>query len=199
MKEKNKYTKTINWKQFYRNVFALVIPIAIQNLINVGVTATDVIMLGKVGEKVLSGASLAGQIQYIMTLIFYGVTSGATVLTAQYWGKKVNIHIIQCDDQVQTDQKITCEEELKEYMDKLELKGEGGTDFRPAFSYVDELVRQHTFEHLRGMIYFTDGRGIYPAKRPVYETAFVFMEEDYEDVDVPPWAIKIILEEDRDF
>ena len=36
----------------------------------------------------LSGASLAGQIQYIMTLIFYGVTSGATVLTAQYWGKK---------------------------------------------------------------------------------------------------------------
>ena len=88
MKEKNKYTKTINWKQFYRNVFALVIPIAIQNLINVGVTATDVIMLGKVGEKVLSGASLAGQIQYIMTLIFYGVTSGATVLTAQYWGKK---------------------------------------------------------------------------------------------------------------
>ena len=50
MEEKSKYTKTINWKQFYRNVFALVIPIAIQNLINVGVTATDVIMLGKVGE-----------------------------------------------------------------------------------------------------------------------------------------------------
>ena len=73
MEEKSKYTKIINWKQFYRNVFALVIPIAIQNLINVGVTATDVIMLGKVGEKVLSGASLAGQIQYIMTLIFYGV------------------------------------------------------------------------------------------------------------------------------
>ena len=51
MEVKSKYTKTINWKQFYRNVFALVIPIAIQNLINVGVTATDVIMLGKVGEK----------------------------------------------------------------------------------------------------------------------------------------------------
>lgn len=51
MKEKNKYTKTINRKQFYRNVFALVIPIAIQNLINVGVTATDVIMLGKSEKK----------------------------------------------------------------------------------------------------------------------------------------------------
>ena len=96
-------------------------------------------------------------------------------------------------------QKITCEEELKSYMEKLELKGEGGTDFRPAFAYVDEMIRQHAFEHLRGMIYFTDGRGIYPAKRPVYETAFVFMEEEYEDVDVPPWAIKIILEEGQDF
>lgn len=78
----------INWKNFYRSVFALVIPMALQNLINVGVTAADVIMLGKVGEKVLSGASLAGQIQFIMTLIFMGITSGATVLTAQYWGKK---------------------------------------------------------------------------------------------------------------
>lgn len=78
----------IDWKNFYRNVFALVIPMAIQNLINVGVTATDVFMLGRVGEKVLSGASLAGQIQFIMMLIFFGITAGATVLTAQYWGKR---------------------------------------------------------------------------------------------------------------
>ena len=77
----------INWKDFYKNVFALVVPMALQNLINVGVTAADVVMLGKVSEKVLSGASLAGQIQYIMVLFLFGLTSGATVLTAQYWGK----------------------------------------------------------------------------------------------------------------
>lgn len=74
-------------KSFYRAVLILVIPLALQNLINVGVTATDVIMLGKVGEKVLSGASLGGQVQFIMTLIFFGLTSGASVLIAQYWGK----------------------------------------------------------------------------------------------------------------
>lgn len=108
--------------------------------------------------------------------------------------RKVNIHIIQCDDQIQTDQKITCKEELVEYMEHLELRGEGGTDFRPAFLYVEQLIHQHTFERLKGLIYFTDGRGIYPSKMPSYETAFVFMEEDYEDVDVPPWAIKILLE-----
>ena len=78
----------IDWKQFYLSVIALVIPMALQNLINVGVTAADVVMLGRVGETALSGASLAGQIQYIMTLFLFGLTSGATVLTAQYWGKK---------------------------------------------------------------------------------------------------------------
>ncbi|MEE0203349.1 MATE family efflux transporter [Faecalicatena contorta] len=77
----------IDWGKFYRSVFALVIPMALQNLINVGVTAADVIMLGRVGEKALSGASLAGQVQYIMVLFLFGLTSGATVLTAQYWGK----------------------------------------------------------------------------------------------------------------
>ena len=74
----------IDWKSFYRNIFALVVPMALQNLINVGVTATDVFMLGRVGEDVLSGASLAGQIQFIMTLVFFGITAGCTVLTAQY-------------------------------------------------------------------------------------------------------------------
>ena len=88
---KNRVHKTneldINWGKFYKSVFALVIPMALQNLINVGVTAADVIMLGKVGETALSGASLAGQVQYIMVLFLFGLTSGATVLTAQYWGK----------------------------------------------------------------------------------------------------------------
>lgn len=75
-------------REFYKKVFALVIPMALQNLINTGITTADVVMLGKVGEDVLSGSSLAGQIQFILSLIFFGITSGATVLTAQYWGKK---------------------------------------------------------------------------------------------------------------
>lgn len=74
-------------KDFYKKVLALVIPMALQNLINTGITTADVVMLGKVGENVLSGCSLAGQIQFILNLIFFGITSGATVLTAQYWGK----------------------------------------------------------------------------------------------------------------
>ena len=75
-------------KRFYANVFRLVMPMALQNLINVGVTSTDVIMLGRVGETALSGVSLANQVYFILSLLFFGLTSGACVLTAQYWGKK---------------------------------------------------------------------------------------------------------------
>lgn len=77
----------LNWKSFYKGVIALVLPMAMQNLINTGVSACDVFMLGKVGETALSGASLARQVQYIMSLFLFGLTSGATILTAQYWGK----------------------------------------------------------------------------------------------------------------
>lgn len=81
-------------KNFYRNVAVLVVPMALQNLINVGVTSTDVIMLGSVGEKVLSGASLGNQVYFILSLILFGLTSGASVLNAQYWGKG-DVHTIE--------------------------------------------------------------------------------------------------------
>ena len=74
-------------KTFYRSVAALVVPMALQNLINVGIQSADVIMLGKVDEIALSSASLAGQIQFVLMLIIFGLSSGAAVLTAQYWGK----------------------------------------------------------------------------------------------------------------
>ncbi|MHB8062005.1 MAG: MATE family efflux transporter [Ruminiclostridium sp.] len=79
--------KIIDNKSFYKMAFVLVMPMALQNLINVGITSVDVLMLGKVSETVLSAASLAGQVQFIMILLFFGLTSGAAVLTAQYWGK----------------------------------------------------------------------------------------------------------------
>lgn len=75
-------------KEFLKIVFGLAFPIALQNLINTGVTTADVVMLGKVGETALSSGSLAGQVQFVMSLMIFGMTSGASVLTAQYWGKK---------------------------------------------------------------------------------------------------------------
>ena len=73
---------------FRKTVFTFLLPMAIQNLINVAISSTDVIMLGRYSEVALSASSLASQIQFILILLFFGIGSGATVLTAQYWGKK---------------------------------------------------------------------------------------------------------------
>ena len=79
----------------------------------------------------------------------------------------------------------------------MKLKGFGGTDFRPAFSYVDELVKKGEFTRLKGVIYFTDGWGIFPERKPNYDAAFVFIREDNFNPNVPPWAIKIVLNKDE--
>lgn len=84
----NNKTKSFDYGAFIKMVAALVVPMALQNLINVGISSVDVIMLGKVSETVLSGASLGNQVYFILNLILFGLSSGASVLVAQYWGKK---------------------------------------------------------------------------------------------------------------
>ena len=110
---------------------------------------------------------------------------------------KINVHILQCDNEVQSDTKITCDADFEDFLKHGKLKGFGGTDFRPAFAYVDSLAEEGEFENLKGLIYFTDGLGIYPERMPDYHTIFAFLEDDFGEQmqpQVPPWAIKVVLE-----
>lgn len=111
--------------------------------------------------------------------------------------RKIRIHILQCDDRVQADVVIESAEDLKAYMDRFQVTGFGGTDFRPAFEYVNELRAKGETDRLRGLIYFTDGKGIYPVQAPPYDMAFVFIEDMFSDAYVPAWAMKIVLEEEQ--
>lgn len=110
---------------------------------------------------------------------------------------KVNIHILQCGARVEEDAKIRDQDEFDSYMQRMVLRGFGGTDFRPVFEHVDTLIKQHEFSNLRGLIYFTDGYGTFPAIPPEYEAAFVFVDTGRELPEVPPWAIKILLGPDE--
>lgn len=74
-------------KRFYKSLFIIVTPIALQNLISAAVNSADVVMLGYVGQTALAAASLAGQVQFVLMLFFTGMGSGLIMLTAQYWGK----------------------------------------------------------------------------------------------------------------
>ena len=60
------------------------------------------------------------------------------------------------------------------------------------FSYVDMLAERGEFQGLRGLIYFTDGYGVFPVRALEYETTFVLFDVEALDVRVSPWAMKVI-------
>ena len=109
--------------------------------------------------------------------------------------EQVNVRILQCDAEVRADDVICSLDELKEWGRAMRLHGSGGTDFRPAFAYVDRLVEEGAFENLGGLVYFTDGHGSYPEWVPGYKVAFVFYDEGYRREDVPPWAAQVVIDD----
>ena len=110
-------------------------------------------------------------------------------------GRSFRIHVIQCDAKVQDDVVLKTKEDVEEYLGHLELRGLGGTDFRPVFAYVDDLIRRGEIRDLRGLLYFTDGKGTFPKRKPAYDTAFIFAGDEAEDAVVPPWAMKVIFDD----
>lgn len=115
----------------------------------------------------------------------------------EHFFQKINVHIIQCDSEIRSDAKITCEEDFDAFIKNEKLKGFGSTDFRPVFDYVDHLLAEGEFENLKGLIYFTDGYGVYPQRMPDYDVIFAFLQDDDQLKAVPPWAVKVILNEDE--
>lgn len=118
--------------------------------------------------------------------------------STESFSQTINLYIIQCDAQIQEVAHIKSELELDQYIKNLTIKGLGGTDFRPVFGYMRKLLEEKAFTKLKGLIYFTDGYGTFPKEKTPYETAFVFVvPEDYENVTVPPWAMKVLLTENE--
>lgn len=73
--------------EFYKKLLSLVLPIAFQQFMLALVSASDAIMLGAIDQSLLSAASLAGQITFVYNLFLAAMTIGASIFTAQYYGK----------------------------------------------------------------------------------------------------------------
>lgn len=75
-------------KVFNKKLFALALPISLQNLMLALVAAADAVMLGKLNQDAMASVSLATQIQFIQNMFVTAICFGIGVLGAQYWGKK---------------------------------------------------------------------------------------------------------------
>ena len=108
------------------------------------------------------------------------------------------VHIIECDEHVQNEILVHNIGDLEKYASEFHVKGGFGTDFRPVFSYIEEKRRTGEIRDMEGLMYFTDGMGIYPEKPTDYDTAFVFFnDEELDDARVPDWAVRLYIEGDR--
>lgn len=75
-------------REYFRQLFKIAIPIALQNFITASLNMVGVMMLGQLGEVALAAAGLANQVFFLFSLLMFGIASGAAIFTAQLWGKK---------------------------------------------------------------------------------------------------------------
>ena len=75
-------------KTFYRNLWAVAIPISLQSLVNASVNMLDTVMVGRLGTVEIAAVGLGNQVFFLYMLILFGICSGGSVFTAQFWGKR---------------------------------------------------------------------------------------------------------------
>ena len=120
------------------------------------------------------------------------------LLSEESFAKRFAVHIVQADCKVQSDVCIHSAQELQEYLRTLTIRGRGGTDFRPALEYVEKQQKDGSLINLKGVLYFTDGKGVFPDRKPPFETAFVYAGVEAFRAKVPAWALKVVFSEDDD-
>lgn len=118
------------------------------------------------------------------------------LLSEESFAKRFAVHIVQADCKVQSDVCIHSAQELQEYLRTLTIRGRGGTDFRPALQYVESLQKDGSLPDLKGVLYFTDGEGTFPERKPPFEVAFVYVGEEAFRAKVPAWALKVVFSDE---
>lgn len=105
------------------------------------------------------------------------------------------IRIIQCDTQIVAEDVIDTPEHMRKWIEGVRIHGGGGTDLRPVFQRVDELVERGEINDPNGVICLTDGYASFPKCATPYKTAFVLTPDGAQNL-VPPWAMTFMLEEE---
>ena len=116
--------------------------------------------------------------------------------STEFFCKSTEIHVIQCDSDIKEVKILKSTEEIEEYIKNISLKGFGGTDFRPVFEYVNNIFETSQKNEVNGLIYFTDGDGIYPKQMPKFKSVFVINDSCFDKSKMPLWATPLFIDND---
>lgn len=75
-------------RAFYRRLFLLAYPIILQNLFNSLMNLISGMMIGQLGDVSVASQGLAGQINNLLFMIMFGISSGGSMFLAQFWGSR---------------------------------------------------------------------------------------------------------------
>ncbi|WP_281047957.1 MATE family efflux transporter [Sphaerochaeta globosa] len=80
-------------KDFFLKMFSIALPVVVQSLLNNSLSFVDTLMIGQLGESSIAAVALANQMFFLISLLFFGVTSGSAIFLSQYWGARNETNI----------------------------------------------------------------------------------------------------------
>lgn len=115
----------------------------------------------------------------------------------QSCGKEIRLHFLACGGEQVRYQTVTTAEELEEFLAPLRSHYREKGDLRPAFLWTDDLLHRQQFRNLKGLLALTDAPTRFAPNKPAYDAAVVFVNDNYSTPDVPPWAVRLVLQKDE--
>jgi len=112
-------------------------------------------------------------------------------------GLKIRLHLLACGGSELEYRLVSTEDELESFLSRLRIHYRDEGDLRPAFLWTDDMLHSRQFRNFKGLLYFTDATGAFPPVKPAYDAAVVFVNDNYSTPDVPPWAVRLVLQKDE--
>ena len=112
-------------------------------------------------------------------------------------GLAIRLHLLICGGAQPEYTLLDNEQTLETVLERLRFYYREEGDLRPAFFWTDDMLARRRFCNLKGLLCFTDATGPFPPTKPAYEAAVVFVNDNYTTPDVPPWAVRLVLQKDE--
>lgn len=107
---------------------------------------------------------------------------------------RFQVLLLQCDARIQKERMLQSPDQVDTLMEDFVPRGFGGTDFCPVFQRVEQLRKEGTLSKVRGLLYLSDGLGLFPDNPPDYPAVFLIPRENGRQPRLPSWLTALYLD-----